>query len=203
MAGTKLLVLTLVALLGLFTVAAWAQNTPGTPPPADTLKVDYFANANTSGAPDATVRTVHPGTTYSNLCADIFVFDTNEEMSECCSCIITPDGRLDLSVNSDLTANPLTRDVLADGVIKIISAKPAAGGDCPVPQAGIAPAPTLRHWTTHIQNSNFTLTENVSPDAKLSNAELINLQAQCKAIVRDGSGHGICASKGWSGICNF
>ena len=84
MAGTKLLVLTLVALLGLFTVAAWAQNTPGTPPPADTLKVDYFANANTSGAPDATVRTVHPGTTYSNLCADIFGIVINQtcEMSE-------------------------------------------------------------------------------------------------------------------------
>jgi hypothetical protein len=110
---------------------------------------------------------------------------------------------LDLSVNADLTSNPLTGDILSDGVLKIVSALPAAGGDCPVPYKTITPAPTLRHWTTHIQTSNFTLTENVSPDARLSNAELVNLAGQCHAIVRDGSGHGICANKGWSGICNF
>jgi hypothetical protein len=31
-----------------------------TPPPADTLKVDYFANANTAGAPDATAAVFAP-----------------------------------------------------------------------------------------------------------------------------------------------
>ncbi len=61
MSRTKLLVLcTLVASLALFVGTASAAN----PPVAtlgDVFSVDYFANANTTGAPDATLRIVHPG----------------------------------------------------------------------------------------------------------------------------------------------
>jgi len=56
-------------------------------------RVDYFSNANTGGAPDGTLRLDNDGSAAdANLCADIFVFDTNEELSECCSCLETPDG---------------------------------------------------------------------------------------------------------------
>src|ERR1022692_4405882 len=76
--------------------------------PADVLKVDYFANANTAGAPDGTLRITNPGTSGGNLCAAIYVFDSGEELSECCSCKTTPNGLKTLSVNTDLTSNPLT-----------------------------------------------------------------------------------------------
>ena len=50
-------------------------------------RIEYFSNANTSGAPDATLRLDNDGAAAdANLCADIFIFDSNEEMSECCSC---------------------------------------------------------------------------------------------------------------------
>jgi hypothetical protein len=166
--------------------AAWAQEAP----PADTLKVDYFANANTAGAPDATVRIDNPGTSGGNLCAAIYVFDVNEELSECCSCLETPDGLRTLSVNSNLTSNPLTGVILTGGVIKVVSTK-ANGTVCPSPTS-LTPTAALRAWATHIQNSNFTITETASQDATFSSAEESALTRQCAAIHEDGSGSGIC-----------
>jgi hypothetical protein len=187
---------TLVASLALMVGTAAAQTIE------NAYSVDYFANANTASAPDATVRVVNPGVTGGNLCADIYVFDTNEEMSECCSCTISADGILTLSVDNDLTSNPLTGPpLLTAGVLKIVSAAPT-GGLCPLPTTA-TPSPTLRTWATHIQNTSFTITENPSQAAPLSLAEGKALEAQCSDIKGTGSGHGICAnSPALSAICN-
>jgi hypothetical protein len=200
MSRTKLLVAcTLVAALTLFVGIASAANPPVATAP-DVYAVDYFANANTTGAADATVRIVHPGVAAGNLCADIFVFDTNEELSECCSCTITPAGILTLSVDTDLTSNPLTGTILSAGVLKIVSAAPT-GGLCPLPTA-IVPTADLRGWATHIQNSG-TVTENASQQAPLSLAEGTALAKQCGDIKGAGSGHGVCAnSAALAAICN-
>jgi hypothetical protein len=161
------------------------------PPPADTLKVDYFANANTAGAPDATVRITNPNTYQGNICASIFVFDANQEMSECCSCLQTPDGLQTFSVNANLTNNPLTGVILTGGLIKIVSTEPVAGV-CPLP-VKFTPVAAIRAWATHIQNSNFSITETASQDATLSSAEVSRLEGECSAINTDGSGAGICS----------
>jgi len=157
-------------------------------------RVDYFANANTGGAPDATLRLDNDGAAAgANLCADIFVFDTNEELSECCSCLETPDGLRTLSVNSDLTANPLTGVTLTTGVIKVVAAA-TTGGVFPVPThiTTVANA-EIQGWATHIQNSNFAITETTSQASYLSSAEVSKLAKQCGAIVAVGSGKGICS----------
>jgi hypothetical protein len=182
---TMLVVCTLA--LALCAGSAWASTTT---PPADTLKVDYFANANTGGAADATVRLTNPGTGAGNVCASIFVFDPRQELTECCSCLLTPDGLRTLSVNTDLTANPLTGKILTTGLIKIVSTIPISGA-CPLPTR-VVPTPALRSWATHIQNSSFTITETASQDATLSSNEVSRLQAQCYAISLDGSGSGQC-----------
>lgn len=159
---------------------------------ADTLKVDYFANANTAGAPDGSMRLDNPGTYASgNVCASIFVFDPNQELSECCSCLLTPDGLRTLSVNADLTGNPLTGVTLSTGVIKIVSTIPVSGA-CPLPTA-VHPTAALRSWVTHIQNSNFAVTETGSQDATLSTGEISRLAKQCYAVALVGSGKGICS----------
>lgn len=170
---------------------AWAQ----TAPPADTLKVNYFSNANTAGAPDGTVRMTDPGTAATgNVCAYIAVFDPNQEMSECCGCLLTPDGLATLSVNTDLTSNPLTGVPLTTGVIKIVSTVPTAGA-CPLP-GQVKGTPVLeagiRAWGTHLQNGNFAITETAFQDATLSTGEINRLGLECSAIVLDGSGHGLC-----------
>jgi hypothetical protein len=172
--------------------SALAQTTA--PPPADTLKVDYFANANTAGAPDATLRISNPGTSPSGtLCANIFVFDVHQEMSECCSCWVSPDGLRTFSVNTDLTSNPLTGKTLNGGVVKVVSTY-TVGGVCPSPTSFYNRiTPSVRAWTTHIQNSNFTITEGAAQDASLSWAEVSRLEKECSSIATDGSGSGVCS----------
>ncbi|MGA8868577.1 MAG: hypothetical protein WB510_16495 [Candidatus Sulfotelmatobacter sp.] len=182
MRQTTLLVICLLT-VGLLATAAWASTTP---PPADTLKIDYFANANTAGAPDGTFRVTNPGTSGGNLYAAIYVFDPNQELTECCTCLLTPDGLRTLSVNADLTSNPLTGVALTTGLIKVVSSTgPSA--------AKLYPTPAIRSWTTHIQNSNFSETETASQDATFSASEEGRLQSECNAILLDGSGHGICS----------
>ncbi|MGA2694658.1 MAG: hypothetical protein ABSE92_01265 [Terriglobales bacterium] len=190
MSRTKVLsVITLVAALTLMAGVAMAASAP----PADTLKVDYFANAG--GSADATVRIVNPGTTYANLCADIFVFDSQEELVECGSCPVSPDDLRTLSVNGDLLSNPLNGKAPTTGDIKIVSAA-TTGGACPLPTGKtrggtiIDPVPAVRVWTTHIQN-NGTLTEGSSQDATFSASEYTALQQQCYAIQLVGSGTGL------------
>lgn len=157
-----------------------------TPPPADTLKVDYFANANTAGAPDGTLRLTNPGTSGGNIYAAIYVFDPQQELTECCECFLSPDGLRTLSVNKDLTGNPLTGVILQTGLIKIVS---TTGTNA----SKLYATPGIRSWATHIQNSNFAATETASQDATLSSSELSRLQRECSAIQLTGSGHGICS----------
>jgi hypothetical protein len=184
MRKTQLLVVCMVlASLLLITGTAMAETPPKQP--ADTLKVDYFSNANTSGAPDATLHIINPGTTFGTICPDIYVFDDHQEMSECCSCSLSPDSIRTLSVNTDLTNNPLTGHILSHGAIKIAS---SLCGD----PAMLKPVPAIRAWATHIQNSKFTITEGESQDATLSDGEGAALDRECAAIELDGSGSGIC-----------
>jgi hypothetical protein len=182
MRQTALLVACTLALV-LCAGTAWGQ--------ADTLKVDYFANANTAGAPDGTVRLDNPGTAAGNVCASIFVFDPNQELSECCSCLLTPDGLRTVSVDTNITGNPFTGVVLTTGIIKFVSTIPVAGA-CPLPTA-VKPEAALRAWVTHIQNGSFAITETASVDATLSTGEISRLAAECFGVKLDGSGHGVCS----------
>ena len=163
----------------------------------DVFKINYFSNANVSGAPDGTVRIDNPGVTYGNLCAMIYVFDYDQQLTECCGCIETPNGLRTLSVNGDLTGNPLIGIYSKNGVIKVIS---AAVNNSPCdPSTNVTPKTNLRVWATHIQNkvgSAYPITETESSDSTLGATELANLQAQCFFIGILGSGHGIC-SCGW------
>jgi|SRR5271165_247014 len=165
---------------------AWSQNLP-----ADSMKVDYFSNANTTGAPDGTLRISNPGTAPGNVCASIYVFDVQQELSECCSCFVSPDGLATLSVNTDLTKNPLTATTLTTGVIKIVSTIPVAGA-CPKYPVSVSPEAALRAWTTHIQNSGLAETETASQDTTLTLTEMKRLEKACYAAQIVGSGQGLC-----------
>jgi hypothetical protein len=159
----------------------------------DVYKVNYFSN-NAAPAPDATVRIDNPGLTYGNLCAMIYVFDADQQLSECCGCVETHNGLRTLSVRRDLTSNPLTGRVSTNGVIKVVS---AAVNNSPCdPTSNVTPTPNLRVWNTHIQNpvgAAFPITETESSNSTLGATELANLQAQCAFINILGSGQGICS----------
>jgi hypothetical protein len=159
----------------------------------DVYKLNYFAN-NAGTAPDATVRIDNPGLTYGNLCAMIYVFDNDQQLTECCGCVETHNGLRTLSVRNNLTSNPLTGVRANNGVIKILS---AAVNNSPCdPTSNVHPTANLRAWGTHIQNAVGTawpITETEYSDSTLGATELANLQAQCAFVNILGSGHGICS----------
>jgi len=176
-----------LVIAGLITVGA------GIASAQDVYKVNYFAN-NAAPAPDATVRIDNPGLTYGNLCAMIYVFDNDQQLTECCGCVETHNGLRTLSVRNNLTSNPLTGVRSNNGVIKIVSAA-VNDGPCDA-TANVKPTANLRAWVTHIQNAvgtAYPITETESSDSTLGATELANLQAQCDFVNILGSGHGICS----------
>src|ERR1700736_1862297 len=86
------------------------------------FSVNYFSDANTPRLPDATLRIDNPGVVYAKICAMTYVFDADQQLSECCGCAETPNGLRTLSVNNDLTSNPLTGVKSTNGVVKIVAA---------------------------------------------------------------------------------
>jgi len=144
---------------------------------SSTYFTTYYSNANTSGAPDSTVRIINDGDTGGNLWASIYVFDDSQELQECCSCEVTPDGLLSESVNVNLTANALTGKKPTRGVIKVIS---SSSSD---PTAD-EPTTGLRVWSTHVQRATatagaFYVTETKAADSNLSSGEQALLQNLC------------------------
>jgi hypothetical protein len=176
-----------VAIFGIAIIGAGAASAQ------DVYKVNYFSN-NAAPAPDATVRIDNPGLTYGNLCAMVYVFDADQQLTECCGCVETHNGLRTLSVRSNLTSNPLTGVVSRNGVIKVVS---AAVNNSPCdPTSNVSPKANLRVWVTHVQNAVGTawpITETESSDSTLGATELANLQAQCAFINILGSGQGICS----------
>jgi hypothetical protein len=157
-----------VAMLG---GAALAQNVGD----SSVYAVTYYSNANTKGAPDATVRVINDGDTNGYLWAAFYVFDDRQELTECCACLTTPDGLTSESVNSELTANPLTGRLNTRGVIKVIS---SATND----PTATKPTAGIRAWGTHIQKtgtSTYAVTETKFADANLSSGEQTLLQQLC------------------------
>ncbi len=174
----------------------------------DFYYVNYFSNAHNYGGYDATVRVVNPGMQGSPLssgegmiCANIYVFDTAQEMLECCSCPITANGLRVLSVNNDLTDNPLTNVTLSNGVIKIVASK--GNSKCSGAELAPDPIPNLRAWATHLQkvyrddlswkDSSVAITESAFELSTLSDPEKQFLGVACAFVQYLGSSAGVCS----------
>ncbi|HMK31910.1 MAG TPA: hypothetical protein VK473_19670 [Terriglobales bacterium] len=182
----------LLMLLGLASLASAQVN--------DVYWVNYYSNRQPSRtAYDQTVRVINPGEqgtplsgSHGTVCADIYVFDATQEMTECCACPITANGLLILSVNNDLTWNPLQGWPPApDGVIKIVSDN-HANCDATSP----VPTPDLRAWATHLQwpgGQNLVTTEDEFQPAALQQDELSFLGQACSFVQFLGSGKGVCS----------
>ena len=181
----KKVVCTILSMLAIAVVSGTAMAQDNS-----TYAVTYYSNANTAGAPDATVRVINDGNTGGNLCAAFYVFDDSQEMAECCSCPVSADGLISESVNRYLLANTLTNVTLQRGVIKVVSTN-APSGSCN-PTNG-APTRGIRGFATHIQvGSPWAVTETELHNANLSAAELAGLQQFCSFEIILGSGRGTC-----------
>jgi hypothetical protein len=184
---------------------------PQPQPTQPVYQFSYFSNGRQ--ALDGHVRIVNGGSSATNngispdgdLCAFIYVF-FKEKISECCGCLVTADGGLELSINNDLTGNPVSGPPLTKGVIKIVSATPSGGacdpdevlaagsGSCPGPNCA---TPGLGAWATHVQaqlpNQSFPVSEDEFWRATLSDSEINALQAACTAIGTVSATKGVCS----------
>ena len=188
-----------------FAAAAFAQGLPFV------YSLNYFSNANvaTNGGARAFYRIINPGTNgtpmsanHGTLCADIYVFDTVQEMEECCSCPITANGMIQETIGTagaNLDSNPLTGfPGPTNGVIKLISDN--TGGNCNpggLPAAeNPKPSPELLSFGTHLQNpvaAMFVTTETTDTPAPLNADEQQFLGTACSFVIFLGTGRGRCS----------
>ncbi len=143
----------------------------------------HIINTGQIGSPtDAASR-------HGQVCADIYVFDANQEMLECCSCPITANGLKTLSVANNLLNAPLTGVFPATGVIKVVS---DAGCN---EQSITTPVPAgLRASADHFEFGATTVnrTETNFQSAPLTNTEAAFLGQTCAFVQYLGSGKGRC-----------
>ncbi len=77
-----------------------------------------------------TLTIINFGSSNTTLCAAIYAFNANQQMLSCCSCPVSVNGLLSLSVvNNLLGGSPAPRQ----GVIEVVSSNP--GGPCAAKEA--------------------------------------------------------------------
>src|ERR1035437_10434365 len=96
----------------------------------------YGGAGHSGGTGDALLRIVDAGNELAgpeaygvpNICANIYVFNDQQEMQECCSCPLSANHLTTLSVITELTSNPANpSESLSAGVIQILGSNPSAG----------------------------------------------------------------------------
>jgi hypothetical protein len=194
----KLLVI--VAVMIMAAIPTLAQTSP--------YMIDYFSNnPGPGGAADQQIRLVNFGAAGTPLtsptgdvCANVYVFDANQEMVACCSCRITPNGVIALSVANGLTNNPVTSVVPVNGDVKIVST--AANGSTPCDPLSYngGPLDSTAGFGTHLQVSGGTaagtfITETQTTNACLSKIEYDFLLQACQFARYLGSSKGVCSCK--------
>ena len=186
-------IVALMALAVVMVAQAFGQGqlrmtTPQTP--VEPYSVAYFTN-NTAAAPDAQLRFTNDGENGAppaNMTANIYVFDTTQEMLECCCAEVSANGYLALDVFNDLTSKPLTGPQPPRGIIKVVSSAGVAKCD---PSSAYTALGGIRGWITHIQAAGagaFSITESDLEDSDLGAGELTYLQTTCAFVLTEGSG---------------
>ena len=174
---------------------------------------DSVINVTNTGANGASLNGPGFGLATGNICVNVYAFSPDEQLISCCSCLITPNGLVSLSVNSDLVSNTLTGVRPNSVVIKLVNTLAGAGGagggaTACTNSAALASVPGLGAtfpitngmlaWGTTIHAGvaagSFATTETAFSPATLSTDELASITGRCRNIIGNGSSYGICRS---------
>lgn len=150
----------------------------------------YFDNGNVPGV-DAAYRMTYRGAN-EDICAMVYVFAADQQMAECCGCKVSRNGLRTLSLNTDLTSNPLTGKIPTSGTVQVIASDEASNPTCN--PASFSPSERLDIWATHIQTlTSGSPTPNSGQATPQHEKPSTALTSQCQAIQELGSGQGICS----------
>jgi len=87
--------------------------------PADVFQIRYASNLNKG---DSFVNITNSGSFLGeNTCANVYTFDPSEEMVSCCSCLVTPNALVSLSVQGDPISNTLSPSTPTSVVIELVA----------------------------------------------------------------------------------
>jgi hypothetical protein len=222
------LALVAITLTCLVPTLAFGQDSVLSIKDSGTYNVGFFVNGRSSLA-SGILHVINPGSTGGfetdptkitggDLCANIYVLAPDQELAECCSCKVSPNGMQSFAVDADLIQDPVTPAVPSRGAIKIVSSfgggKRGAGlpptldfsSTPPACDAGSDywPQGRLESWISHNRplgaafGAASTTTEIDFQGAQLSWSELKKLQQECFANTAppgeggNGNGHGVC-----------
>ena len=189
----------LLSFLPTFLLAAGA-NSP-------TYLVDRYSNNGGPGSPiDTMLRLINVGSAgnpqtspVGDVCANIYVFDSNQEMISCCSCRLTPNELITSSVANDLTNNPLVSVIPVNGVIKIMPTA-ATAATCDPTATAPSDSTLLEAATTHLEvtGGSSYMTESEMAAVPLSSGEAGFLVSACTFVqyLGGGYGRGTCGCNG-------
>jgi hypothetical protein len=86
------------------------------------LVADQVVRAINVGAHGVTIN--NPESGVGDICENVFVFDSNQEMIACCACRLTPNELSSAFVGSQLTNHALTGTAPVSGVVKVLFTRP-------------------------------------------------------------------------------
>jgi hypothetical protein len=135
------------------------------------------------------------GGALTNICANVYTFSPDEQLISCCSCVVTPNALVSLSVRNDLISNTLTPAVPNSIVVKLLATSGTSCNASNAPAANLAAG--MRAWGTTLHlltGDGYALTETAFDKAGISAAELARITSFCGFIQANGSGYGICRS---------
>jgi hypothetical protein len=161
-------------------------------------------NTGANGAPLLGPGLFGSNTASGNICVNVYAFDPNEELVSCCSCLVTPDQIVHLTVRTDITNNTETNVVPTSVSLALVATLAGTGGSGTSCQysAGIGGTVVngMAAWATTLTGVIPTLNlprvsfTPVSGSAGGTGSNLASLVGRCASIIGNASGHGICAS---------
>ena len=188
-----------IAAMLVFAMAASAQVTTLGNVPEDAFQVSYAANLLQG---ESYVDMVNDGATgNNNICVSVYGFDNQEELLDCCTCSITPNGLASIPVHAGVLANTLTGKTPSSAVIKLVATQTTtctvAGAAGAYPTTAPAFVAGLKAWRTTLHAAPGAVYEATevpfaADGTNLSVWEFNHLQSFCMFINADGTGQGIC-----------
>ena len=171
---------------------------------------DSVINITNSGARGAGLFAGTSASTTGAICVNVYAFAPEEQMISCCSCPVTPNGLVSLSVRNNLISNTLTGARPTSIVVKLLATVPVAGSCVNSATTPVASSPTeastgattfasgMAAWGTTLHATptagTYSVSETAFTPATPSAGELMRLGNLCTFINANGSGSGICRS---------
>ncbi len=147
-----------------------------TAPSAEAQAQVYFDGYYNLGpfVQDNALTIINAGASNGTLCAAIYAFNANQRMLSCCSCAVSVNGLLSLSVRNNLLGGS---PVPTQGVIEVVSSVVSPAGPCTAnTSAEIGPTAGLNVWLSHWGGNS--LLAGPPPEQELAGATLTTAQLQ-------------------------